>query len=93
METTNSDTTSPALEPHVAEIVSSYLKKNQVAPSDLPALISSVYGALQALGAPEPEPPKPAVPVRQSITRDYVVCLECGWRGLTLGRHLQQNTG
>ena len=88
METTND--TAPALETHVAEIVSSYLAKNQVAPSDLPTLITSVYEALQSLGkVPAPEPATPAVPIRQSVTRNYVICLECGWRGLTLGRHIR----
>jgi predicted transcriptional regulator len=89
METTNENTTSPALEAHAAEIVSSYLAKNQVAPSDLPRLISSVYQSLRSLGQlPDPELPSPAVPIRQSVHRDYVVCLECGWRGLTLRRHI-----
>jgi predicted transcriptional regulator len=58
METTNENATSLALEAHIADIVSSYLAKNQVAPSDLPGLISSVYQSLRSLGQlPEPEPP------------------------------------
>ena len=95
METkTNENPATPALQAHLAEIVSSYLAKNQVAPSDLPALITSVYEALRSLGkAPEPELPKPAVPIRQSVRRDYVVCLECGWRGLSLRRHLVAGHG
>ena len=95
METkTNENPATPAIEPLVAEIVSSYVRKNRLAPSDLPALITGVNDALRLLGkAPEPEPPKPAVPIRQSFTRDYVVCLECGWRGSTLGRHLAARHG
>jgi predicted transcriptional regulator len=89
MKTTNENTTSPTLEAHAAEIVSSYLAKNQVAPSDLPGLISSVYQSLRSLGQlPEPELPSPAVPIRQSVHQDYVVCLECGWRGSSLRRHI-----
>ena len=87
METTNENTTSPDLETHVAEIVSNYLAKNQVAASDLPALITTVYQSLQSLGK-TPEPLTPAVPIRQSVSRDYVVCLDCGWRGFTLRRHI-----
>ncbi len=87
METTNENTTSLDLETHVAEIVSNYLAKNQVAASDLPALITTVYQSLQSLGK-TPEPLTPAVPIRQSVTRDYVVCLDCGWRGFTLRRHI-----
>jgi predicted transcriptional regulator len=30
----------------------------------------------------------PAVPIRRSVHRDYVVCLECGWRGKMLRRHI-----
>src|SRR5258707_1624231 len=87
METTNENTTSLDLETHVAEIVSNYLAKNQVAASDLPALITTVYQSLQSLGK-TPEPLTPAVPIRQSVTRDHVVCLDCGWRGFTLRRHI-----
>jgi predicted transcriptional regulator len=87
METTNENTTSPDLETHVAEIVSNYRAKNQVAASDLPALITTVYQSLQSLGR-TPEPLTPAVPIRQSVSRDYVVCLECGWRGSMLRGHL-----
>jgi predicted transcriptional regulator len=77
------------LEAHVAEIVSSYLKKNQMAPADLPALITSVYQSLQSLvKAQDPELQTPAVSVRQSVTRDYVICLDCGWRGVILRRHI-----
>lgn len=30
----------------------------------------------------------PAVPVSESLAYDYIVCLEDGWRGLMLNRHL-----
>jgi predicted transcriptional regulator len=87
------ESTEPApatdLETRVAEIVTSYLTKNQVAPTDLPTLITTVFESLKSLGAPrEPEPPQPAVPIRQSVASRYVVCLECGWRGGVLKRHL-----
>lgn len=88
METTT-DTTSPDLQPLVAEIVSGYLTKNQVAPGDIPRLIISVYETLKSLGKPAvAEARTPAVPIRQSVTRDYVVCLECGRRAKTLRRHI-----
>ena len=92
METTSENTTSPDLKAHVAEIVSQYLAKNQVAASDLPALITTVYQSLQSLGT-TPEPLTPAVPIRQSVSRDYVVCLDCGWRGFTLRRHIAVRHG
>src|ERR1700730_3125086 len=49
-------------------------KKNQLSPADMPALINTVYQSLLALGKPpEPEPRNPAVPIRRSVTRNYVV--------------------
>src|SRR6266436_6753232 len=78
----------------VAKVVSSYVKKNTVSSAEIPTLISTVYQSLLALGkAPEPEPATPAVQIRRSVTRDYVVCLECGWRGLILRRHIQVHHG
>jgi hypothetical protein len=43
-------------------------------------LIVAVHRALASLGlgAPE-EAPQPAVPIRRSVQRDYVVCLESGF--------------
>ncbi len=87
METTHENAISPALEAHVAEIVSNYLARNRIAASDLPALITTVYQSLQSLGRTR-EPLTPAVPIRQSVTRDHVACLDCGWRGFTLRRHI-----
>jgi predicted transcriptional regulator len=74
----------------VARIVSSYVKHNTVSANDLPIIITSVHQALSGLGKPASpvEPRTPAVSVRQSVLPDYVVCLECGWRGKTLRRHL-----
>jgi predicted transcriptional regulator len=75
----------------VAKIVSSYVKKNRLPPADMPALINTVYQSLLLASGklPQPELPTPAVPIRRSVARDYVVCLECGWQGHTLRRHLQ----
>ena len=40
-----------------------------------------------------PEKLTPAVPIRRSVQPEYVVCLECGFRGITLRRHLQAAHG
>src|SRR6516165_3625027 len=42
--------------------------------------------------APE-EPLTPAVSVRRSVHRDYVICLDCGYRGKTLRRHISVRHG
>ena len=84
----------PPVRSLVAQIVSEYVKKNQVSPADMPTLISTVHQSLMSLGkAPEPPPKDPAVPIRQSVRPTYVVCLECGLRGNMLRRHLQAHDG
>ena len=74
-----------------AEIVAGYVRRNQIATDQLASLISTVHQALANLGKPETETPaerKPAVSARQSVQRDYVVCMDCGWKGKMLRRHL-----
>jgi predicted transcriptional regulator len=75
---------------NVAEIVAAFVKRNQVATADLPALIASVSASISALTNPVPvaEVLTPAVPIKRSITPSAVVCLDCGWRGKMLRRHL-----
>ncbi|MBV9200893.1 MAG: MucR family transcriptional regulator [Alphaproteobacteria bacterium] len=78
-----------------AKIVESYLQHHTVGISELPDLITSVHRSLRELGtssAPEAAP-APAVSVRQSVHPDYVVCLDCGYRGRTLRRHISSRHG
>jgi predicted transcriptional regulator len=79
----------------VARIVSGYVKHNAVSIGALPAVIASVYQGLSGLGkaASLAEPRTPAVPVRQSVRPNYVVCLECGFRSQMLRRHLRIQHG
>jgi predicted transcriptional regulator len=75
---------------HVAEIVAAFVKRNQVAATELPALIASVSQSLGSLGeAPAaPAPLTPAVSIRGSATASKITCLDCGWSGQMLKRHL-----
>lgn len=76
-----------------AEIVSAHVSNNPVSLVDLPNLIQEVYRTLASVGAPpvkpEPERPQPAVPVKKSITPEYLICLEDGKKLKMLKRHLQ----
>ena len=76
-----------------ADIVSAYVSNNTVASTDLPGLINEVYGALQRTAStstePEPEPLKPAIAVKKSVTPDYIICLEDGKKFKSLKRHLR----
>ena len=79
------------------QIVSAFVSKNSVQASDVPALISSVYQSLRSVGQPsvsQPEAPtdlKPAVPIKKSVTADYIVCLEDGKKLKMLKRHLSSS--
>jgi predicted transcriptional regulator len=76
-----------------AEIVSAHVSNNPVSLADLPNLIQDVYRTLATVGSPatraEPERPQPAVPVKKSITPEYLICLEDGKKLKMLKRHLQ----
>jgi predicted transcriptional regulator len=80
-----------------ADIVSAYVSNNSVPAGELPALINEVYNALLRVGsnvAPAPtEPPKPAIPVKRSVTNDYLICLEDGKKFKSLKRHLRTQYG
>src|SRR5271167_4777995 len=82
--------------PHLtAEIVSKYVAHHKLEAGQLSDLINTVYRAIIRLGQPEePEDaPTPAVSVRRSVHHDYVVCLDCGYRGKTLRRHVSSRHG
>ena len=73
------------------DIVSDYVGNNSVSSDDLPGLIRLVHGSLASLtGAdPEAEKLKPAVPIKKSISENYLVCLEDGKKFKSLKRHLR----
>ena len=79
----------------VTKIIASYVSHHNVAPEQIPELISAVHRTFDSLGKPtEPQGAlTPAVPVRRSVQRDAVVCLECGWKGKMLRRHLSTRHG
>ena len=79
------------------EIVSAYVGNNTIAAGELNELIVSIHVSLHNLTTGgvevEPEPIKPAVPVRRSVTPDYLICLEDGKRLKMLKRHLRTTYG
>jgi len=76
-----------------ADIVAAYVGNNAVPTADITSLINDVYRALTAaVEGKEDQPPqdlKPAVPVRRSVTPDYIICLEDGKKFKSLRRHLR----
>jgi predicted transcriptional regulator len=78
----------------VADIVSAYVSNNSLPSSDLGSLIGDVHAVVVKLvdnpaQAAPTEPPKPAVPIKKSITEEYLVCLEDGRKFKSLKRHLR----
>jgi predicted transcriptional regulator len=76
-----------------ANIVSAYVSNNPTPASELPALINQIHAALLKVSTGRAElplePAKPAVPVKKSMTADYLICLEDGKRFKSLKRHLR----
>ena len=74
------------------DIVSAFVANNSLARTELPSLIASVHGALSGLGRPaaqEPERSAPPVPIKKSVTPDYLISLEDGKQYKSLKRHLR----
>lgn len=79
-----------------ADIVSSHVANNNVSVNDVAGLIQNVYSALSGLATPAKAPEikaEPAVPIRQSIKPDYIVCLEDGKKLKMLKRYLMTAYG
>lgn len=87
-----------SLLPMVTEIVAAHLSNNSVAVTDIPRLINEVYSALTSLsGVRAPNTAagrqEPAVPVKKSISPDFIICLEDGKKLKMLKRHLRTAYG
>lgn len=87
------DPTTPDLLALTAEIVSAHVANNAVRATDLPQLIHDVHRALADLGGGTSPVSRPAVPVKQSVLPDYIVCLEDGKKLKMLRRHLKTAYG
>lgn len=74
-----------------ADVVTAYVGNNTVAPSELADVVRTVHASLRQAQAGEAAaaPLKPAVPIKKSITPDYLVCLEDGRELKMLKRHLR----
>src|SRR6201987_4252394 len=76
-----------------ADVVAAYVSNNTLPTTQLAEVINAVYNSLKSLegqpAEPQAEPLKPAVPIRKSITPDFLVCLEDGKKLKMLKRHLR----
>ena len=90
----------PDIKGMTADIVASYVTSNQIPASELPSLISKVFGALVVVGSPDPveavtEGPKKltAGQIRKSIAPEGITCFACGKSFKTLRRHIRTEHG
>ncbi len=75
-----------------SEIVAAYVSKNPVQLDKLPVLLKDVHETLVSLSAQsssEPTELKPAIPVKKSVTDEFIICLEDGKKFKSLKRHLR----
>ena len=81
----------------VTQVITAYLSHNAVAPGEVRGVLRDIFEQYAEMAHPKPAPPPeaeeatpvPAVPVRRSITPDYLICLEDGSKRATLTRYLR----
>jgi predicted transcriptional regulator len=78
------------------DVVAAYVGKNPLSTGQLTEVITAVFLSLKGLdgraGEAKPAPSlRPAVPIRKSITPDYLICLEDGKKLKMLKRHLRSS--
>jgi len=85
----------PDLVEIAVDVVAAFVANNSLPIGELPALIQTVHGAVAKLASGADTPAvsqaaakEPAVPIRKSITPDYLICLEDGKKYKSLKRHL-----
>ena len=90
MDKTHSETSMIEL---TADIVVAFVSKNQIEASEIAKVIENVHSALTRSASGRVEAPAaekvPAVPIKKSVTNDYIICLEDGRKLTSLKRHLR----
>lgn len=77
-----------------SDIVAAYVSYNKATKDELSSLIGQVHGALcDAQSGGDRNLPKPAVPIKKSVTADFIICLEDGKKLKMLRRHLKSQFG
>ena len=76
------------------DITSAFVANNTVTAEDIPTIVETAYQSLKSLssqGMATGTRPDPVVPINQSITDDYIICLEDGKKLKMLKRHLKSS--
>ncbi len=74
-----------------ANVVAAYVGNNPLGTNDLPGVINAIHASFADLNRDggSAKPPKPAVPIRRSVTPEFIICLEDGRKLKMLKRHLR----
>ena len=75
-----------------AEVAAAYVSNNTLPPSQITEVIRTIYASFLTLERPDGTAPgssKPVVPIKKSVTPDYIICLEDGKKLKMLKRHLR----
>jgi predicted transcriptional regulator len=79
-----------------ADVTAAYVSNNTLPATQLNDVIKTIYSSLLALEKPEANSAtgqKPMVPIKKSVTPDYIICLEDGKKLKMLKRHLRTAYG
>ena len=81
-----------------ADVVAAYVSRNAIPAAQIAEVVQAVHGSLRGLGASAPALTptpalKPAVPIKKSVTADYLISLEDGRKLKSLKRHLRTRHG
>lgn len=89
------DAAPAAILEYASDIVSAYVSNNPIQSEELPSLIRDVHATLKELKSANGAvaAPEPAIPVKKSITDDFLICLEDGKKFKSLKRHLRSKYG
>jgi predicted transcriptional regulator len=73
-----------------ADVAAAFVSNNSLSTAELPEVIRTIHGSLASLGRGEaPRAANPAIPIKKSITAEYIYCLEDGKKLKMLKRHLR----
>ena len=89
------DAAPAAILEYASDIVSAYVSNNPIQSEDLPGLIRDVHSTLKELKSATGAvvAPEPAIPIKKTITDDFLICLEDGKKFKSLKRHLRSKYG
>ena len=92
-EATQQITERPDILRMTTEVVVAYVGNNSLSATQLPDIINTVYGTFRKVHQHLPttiqRTRRATIPVRRSITPDYIICLEDGKKLKMLKRHLR----